>query len=310
MTAALSDTSQPLRAHVVVHPLVLLSVVDAYNQVNAGSNKKRAVGVLLGQHFGNTYNAANSFAVPFEEDEKNSGVWYLDHDFVDSMTQMMKKINAKEKIIGWYHTGPRLRSCDLEIHELMKSFIPNPVLVIIDVQPKGVGLPTDAYLAIDEIKDNGSSNAKTFVHIASSVEAEESEEIGVEHLLRDIRDSTAGSLSMKLSQVRASLEGLDHRLQEIADYLEKVVNGTLPLNNEIIFKLQDIFNLLPNLTAVTEDGTGQSKNSLQAALITKTNDQLMTIYLSSLVRAVMALHDLIDNKIQNRQEVPNIGICK
>ena len=34
----------------------------------------------------------------------------------------------------------------------------------------------------------------------------------------------------------------------------------------------------------------------------KTNDQLMTIYLSSLVRAITAFHDLIDNKIQNRQQ--------
>lgn len=34
----------------------------------------------------------------------------------------------------------------------------------------------------------------------------------------------------------------------------------------------------------------------------KTNDQLMSIYLSSLVRAITAFHDLIENKIQNRQQ--------
>lgn len=34
----------------------------------------------------------------------------------------------------------------------------------------------------------------------------------------------------------------------------------------------------------------------------KTNDQLMTIYISSLIRAITAFHDLIDNKIQNRQQ--------
>jgi 26S proteasome regulatory subunit N8 len=33
----------------------------------------------------------------------------------------------------------------------------------------------------------------------------------------------------------------------------------------------------------------------------KTNDQLMAIYLSSLIRAITAFHDLIENKIQNRQ---------
>jgi 26S proteasome regulatory subunit N8 len=46
---------------VVVHPLVLLSVVDHYNRV-AKNTKKRVVGVLLGQHTGKHYNVANSFA--------------------------------------------------------------------------------------------------------------------------------------------------------------------------------------------------------------------------------------------------------
>ena len=35
---------------VVVHPLVLLSVVDHYNRVVVGSRNKRVVGVLLGNH--------------------------------------------------------------------------------------------------------------------------------------------------------------------------------------------------------------------------------------------------------------------
>ena len=33
----------------------------------------------------------------------------------------------------------------------------------------------------------------------------------------------------------------------------------------------------------------------------KTNDQLMAIYLSSLIRAITAFHDLIENKIQNKR---------
>lgn len=48
---------------VVVHPLVLLSVVDHYNRV-ARNTKKRVVGVLLGQwtNGGKTVNIANSYA--------------------------------------------------------------------------------------------------------------------------------------------------------------------------------------------------------------------------------------------------------
>lgn len=46
---------------VVVHPLVLLSVVDHYNRV-AKNSKRRVVGVLLGQVIGDVVNVANSFA--------------------------------------------------------------------------------------------------------------------------------------------------------------------------------------------------------------------------------------------------------
>lgn len=60
---------------------------------------------------------------------------------------------AKEKLIGWYHSGPKLRSSDLEINELFKRYTPNPVLVIVDVKPNDEEIPTDAYFAIEEIKD-------------------------------------------------------------------------------------------------------------------------------------------------------------
>lgn len=40
-------------------------------------------------------------------------------------------------------------------HNVVKScrYVPNPVLVIIDVQPKELGIPTKAYYAIEEVKE-------------------------------------------------------------------------------------------------------------------------------------------------------------
>ncbi|KAL1930035.1 hypothetical protein VTP01DRAFT_1189 [Rhizomucor pusillus] len=273
---------------VQVHPLVLLSATDHYNRV-AKDTRKRVVGVLLGQNKGKTVNVSNSFAVPFEEDEKDPSVWFLDHNYIEAMNAMFKKVNAKEKMIGWYHSGPKLRSSDLEINELFKRYTPNPVLVIVDVKPKDVEIPTDAYFAIEEIKDDGTATTKTFMHVPSEIVAEEAEEIGVEHLLRDIKDNAVGTLSTRISAQLGSLAGLQGRLEEIRDYLEKVVSGKLPVNHQIIYNLQDIFNLLPNLEAP----------DMVKAFSTKTNDQLLMIYLSSLVRAVIALHNLIDNKIEN-----------
>ncbi|KAK2739157.1 proteasome regulatory particle subunit [Onygenales sp. PD_40] len=308
MPATTADALSLVTRTVSVAPLVLLSVADHYGRTAKGT-RRRVVGVLLGQNDGKNVRVSNSFAVPFEEDDKDPSVWFLDHNFVESMNDMFKKINAREKLIGWYHSGPKLRAADLEINELFKRYTPNPLLVIVDVQPKEVGVPTDAYFAVEEIKDDGTTTSKTFVHTPSIIEAEEAEEIGVEHLLRDIRDVAVGTLSTRITSQLQSLQGLHLRLRDIGQYLQKVLDGDLPVNHAILGNLQDVFNLLPNLSTPKPNallnGTEQSQTEnteLARAMSIKTNDQLMAIYLSSLIRAITAFHDLIENKIQNRQQ--------
>ncbi|CBX90509.1 similar to 26S proteasome regulatory subunit [Plenodomus lingam JN3] len=316
MPATTAETLSLVTRNVSVAPLVLLSAADHYGRQAKGS-RKRVVGVLLGQNDGKNVRVSNSFAVPFEEDEKDPSVWFLDHNYVESMNDMFKKVNAREKLIGWYHTGPKLRASDLEVNELFKRYTPNPLLVIIDVQPKEVGVPTDAYFAVEEIKDDGTATSKTFVHTPSIIEAEEAEEIGVEHLLRDIRDVAVGTLSTRITSQLQSLQGLHLRLRDIGQYLQKVLDEDLPVNHAILGILQDVFNLLPNLSspkptpvAGTTNGIGAAagqaaaldNGELARAMSIKTNDQLMAIYLSSLIRAITAFHDLIENKIQNKQQ--------
>jgi 26S proteasome regulatory subunit N8 len=150
----------------------------------------------------------------------------------------------------------------------------------------------------------------TFVHTPSIIEAEEAEEIGVEHLLRDIRDVAVGTLSTRITSQLQSLQGLHLRLRDIGQYLQKVLDGTLPVNHAILGNLQDVFNLLPNLSTPKpsshipngDDASTKNNSELAHAMSIKTNDQLMAIYLSSLIRAITAFHDLIENKIQNRQQ--------
>ena len=45
------------------------------------------------------------WAVPFEEDPKDPTIWFLDHSYLENIFAMFRKVNAKEKIVGWYSTG-------------------------------------------------------------------------------------------------------------------------------------------------------------------------------------------------------------
>jgi len=287
-------TSKPLDK-VVVHPLVLLSVVDHFNRIGKVGSSRRVVGVLLGQwktiEGEKLLDISNSFAVPFDEDSKNPNVWYLDHDYLENMAGMFKKVNAKERIVGWYHTGPKLYSNDIMIHDLIKKYNPNAVLVVIDAKPKELGLPTEAYVSVEVVHDDGTPTSKTFKHIPSEIDAEEAEEVGVEHLLRDIHNVTAGTLSQRITDQVQGLRGLVKQLESIGNYLRKVYKGELPMNHQIMYLCQDIFNLLPDVNLV----------EFSRSFHLKTNDQLMVVYLSSLIRTVVSLHNLINNKISTRQ---------
>ena len=56
-------------------------------------------------------------------------------------------------MVGWYHTGPQLRVSDQEINDVFKRYMARPVMVIVDTRQSTVGIPTEAYFAVEEIKD-------------------------------------------------------------------------------------------------------------------------------------------------------------
>lgn len=276
---------------VVVHPLVLLSTVDHYNRVAQDTNK-RVVGVLLGTTVKGKVDITNTYAVPFEEDQKDPKVWFLDHCYHENMYTMFRKVNAREKVVGWYSTGPKIRPADLEINELFRKYHPNPILVIIDVNPQhDLTIPTKAYCSVESAAEQRSENRQTFVHVPSEIGALEAEEVGVEHLLRDIRDTTVSSLANQVAHKRNSLKGLEKHMREMIVYLQHVVDGKLPPNHLILYQIQDIFNLSPNLRV----------EELVKAFAVKSNDEIMVVYLSSMIRAITALHDLINNKLRNKE---------
>ena len=59
---------------VVVHPTVLLSIVDHYTRTAKGTNK-RVVGTLTGEVSDGKYHITNCFGVPFEEDTRDPCVF-------------------------------------------------------------------------------------------------------------------------------------------------------------------------------------------------------------------------------------------
>jgi len=201
------------------------------------------------------------------------------------MLAMFRKVAARERVVGFYSTGPRIRPCDLAIDALVRKYCADPVFVVVDVRRDVEGLPTQAYVSSDTVVE-GRETQRTFNHVPCEVGAFEAEEVGVEHMLRDINDASVSALGADVRAKLGGLKGLMSRLGEISAYLAKVSSGALPPNLEALYLVQQVLALLPNLSA----------EPLRTSLFEVVNDQHLMIYAASLTRAVTSLHDLVANK--------------
>ncbi len=86
-------------------------------------------------------------------------------------------------------------------------------------------------------------------------------------IFRDIKDTTVGSLSQRITNQLMGIKGLNVQLKEVCKYLQMVVDGKLPINHQIIYQLQDVFNLLPDV---------QLQEFVKSVYV-KTNDQMLVV---------------------------------
>lgn len=245
-----------------IAPLVLLSVVDHFKRVSI----PRVVGVLLGHSNGDLVNITNSFAIPFEE---SANGFFFDTSYLLNMFELFYKVNPSEKIVGWYHSGPKMYKNDFEITQAFSQYCDNasPILAIVDVNMEAEDLPVQIYqLNLDKMN-----------HIDVQVGADETEEVGIEHLLRDIKEGTGCSLKDKVNQIKDSLKMYKNCIGEIIKYLIEVENGK-QADYEILELLQEIINDMPKY---------------------QTGADLSRVYSTELVNSLIAMVDLKKNKLAN-----------
>lgn len=243
-----------------ISPLVLLSVVDHYKRFNA----PRVVGILLGTIEGCRINVTNSFAIPFEEFDKN---YFIDTSYLKNMFDLFYKVNCKEKILGWYHSGPRMHKNDLDLSKAFSKYCEDPILAIVDVKMKANDIPVQVY----QLKHN-----KELVHNSVQISGDETEVVGVEHLLRDIKEGTGCSLKDEVNGILDSLNMYSFSLQEIIEYIQAIQDGK-KANIEIMEMLQDILNAVPKISDYLD---------------------FSEIYSIELVNTLVAMNDLKRNKME------------
>lgn len=247
---------------VTIAPLVLLSVVDHYRRIPAS----RVIGVLLGASTGGVINITNSFAVPFEENEEN---FFFDSSYLQNMFELFYKVNCAEKIVGWYHSGPKMRKNDIDISKAFSKYCDDPLLAIVDVGMKASDIPVQVFRL---------KFGKQLDHLSVQIGADETEEVGVEHLLRDIKEGTGCSLKDRVEEIKDSLKMYRDSLDQIIQYFDQMESGA-KADYRILEMFQEIINEIPRIS--------QQVN-------------MSNIYSLELLNTFVAMNDLHRNKLENQ----------
>lgn len=290
----------PSAARVDVHPLVLLSLVDHFARMNSKSiGTKRVAGILLGRYIRShtglqTLDINNSFAVPFDEDAHNPDVWFFDTNYAEEMFAMQKRVLPHIKVVGWYSSGPTIQSNDMLLHLLVaERFCPNPVYCVVNTDPNNKGIPVLAYTTV---RGREGTRSLEFRNIPTHLGAEEAEEIGIEHLLRDLTDSTITTLSTRIQERDLSFAHLCRVLQQIEEYLHDVAEGRVPLSDDVLDVLQELISM--------QQETNMQKSSTE--MIRYTNDQAVVTFLAAAGRCICALHEVILNRHTLARELAEV----
>ncbi|KAL0224119.1 hypothetical protein P9112_003509 [Eukaryota sp. TZLM1-RC] len=274
--------TSPSPSLAIVHPLVLLSVSDHHKRVSRGP-KQRVCGLLLGTVNRGVVDITNCFAVPFEENPRDPKVWMFDHQFAETMFKMQQKVNIKEQIVGWYSTGPSPVALDLAIHKLVHRLMSlpiDPVYLLVTVM-ETKEFPARAFIKQVTSRTPGEQPTETFDAIQTRMGQQIAEEIGIEHLLRDVKGVEISDLSTMREGRINGLTALSRNLEIVCEYLEK----TPKPKSEIVNLLQEVLYDLPLLsTAVKED------------LAQLTNENQLTVLMGLIGRSLTAIHDVILNR--------------
>lgn len=277
---------------VEVHPLVLLSVLDHHTRRQEGAG--RVIGTLLGRRDGSKVEVTNCFAVPHAErgDEVAIG-----KDFNRQMLSLHLRANRKESVVGWYATalppdddgGDTGAKCVADTSSLIHEFYAgecrdDPVHLVVDTSLCGDGIGLKAYESTP-VQVRGEPLANMFHEIRMGLKSSDCEKIVVDKMVKKSYPEFAKEgETVGKSELRVSVERLLEMLEVASEYVDRVVDGSVPADDETGMKIADTLSTVPRIRKEVFDQ--MFNDSLQ--------DLLMVTYLSNITKTQLTIAEKLN----------------
>ncbi|KAA3676572.1 translation initiation factor 3 subunit F [Paragonimus westermani] len=268
-------------ATVRIHPIVLASIVDAYER--RVENSERVIGTLLGSVGKGMIEVTNCYCVPHEE---TSVAVSMDFEFGKNMYQLERLINRNQRIVGWYATGSEMTEHFKVIHQdyYMQSVNVDVLFLLVDTSlAMGDRMGLKAYLS-RPVGIPGGTRGIIFVPLDVEIEFYNAERCAVDMMASAVNPKSKlrpelGDDMLHLFQMSQHLTTM---LEQVIAYVDDVLNGKRPADPNIGRAIAQLILSIPKLDPA----------HLDTLINSSYKDLLMITYLTNLIRTHLKLLSL------------------
>ncbi|XVE99714.1 hypothetical protein REPUB_Repub03eG0224600 [Reevesia pubescens] len=186
-----------------------------------------------------------------------------------------QKVNPKEVIVGWYSTRVGVTGGSALIHDFYSREVPNRV-----------------HLTVDTGFRNGDGTIKSYISanlaLGDRQLAAQFQEIPLD-LLDILKTTAVDKLPNDLEGMEVAMQRLLALIDDVYKHVDDVVEGRVPADNNIGRFIADTVATLPKLSSPAFDHE-LVNDSLQ--------DQLLLLYLSSIIRTQLGLAEKLNTAAQ------------
>mmetsp|Transcript_28468 Transcript_28468/g.28824 ORF Transcript_28468/g.28824 Transcript_28468/m.28824 type:complete len:307 (-) Transcript_28468:81-1001(-) len=288
--ALVMEEGADMVTQVIVHPLVLLHVLDHHTRRQEASG--RVIGTLLGRRNGKKVEVTNCFAVPHAErgDEVAIG-----KDFNKQMLALHLRANRKETVVGWYASaalgdGDNEGAPDLIantsslIHEFYaeESDEGDPVHLVVDTRLLEDAITARAYRSTPVVVQ-GEPMANMFHELRLTLKNSEPETLALHRMVADGKGKGTEEV-VDDEPLLVSMEKLCNLLESASDYVDSVIDGKITPDAEVGRKVADTLATVPRIRPEVFDKL--FNDSLQ--------DLLMVTYLSNITQTQLSIAEKLN----------------
>ncbi|KAK8815204.1 hypothetical protein WA158_003416 [Blastocystis sp. Blastoise] len=278
-----STTNQITKIH--VHPVVPVLILDQYLRRHESQDK--IIGTLMGHLSNGVLEVKLCYAVPHEIDGDEIG---FGKDYNNRLAQLQKASNPIEEVIGWYCISKdklQVTKAWNTINTYYRTIVPNPIYLDMDVSLQSNKIDIQVFTT-EIISFFNSPRAVKLVKIPMEMDAANNENMILNSILKSDTESFVPKnteLYNDVFKLEGSLKKLNGTLEDLDEYVDKVVSGEISGDQRVGRMLHSALSLLP-----------QIEPEIFSQLIdTKIKDVALVMYLSNLAKTQLDIAEKINS---------------